>query len=439
MHRSLSRIFALILGVPLLLALLAACGGTGTSGGNPSGGTTTGVIKVATELPVSGGDASSGKPAENGAHMAVDEANAANAIPGYKLEFVAKDDVGASGTHDPTVGAKNVTDLIGDAEVAGIVGPFNSSVAKAEMPIANQAPLALISPANTNQCLTKEGADIGCSGANDIVPTLRPTGRVTYFRIATTDDHQGGVMADYLYKTLNYKNVYVIDDTETYGVGIANAFIKEFQADGGKILGHDSIKSTTDYTGELTKVAARHPDAVYYGGVDSTGGTQIRKQMVTISGLQKTPFAGGDGIQTSAFATTIGTTIGGPAYSTVAAVDATKVPAAADFIKRYEAKYGPLGAYSASGYDAMKILINAIKAAVAAGAKPPTSSSDTDTAKTFRQAVIDQIAKTDYSGITGHQSFDQNGDTTNKTISIYQLANVNGSSGWKYLTAQTLP
>ncbi|HCP74500.1 MAG TPA: branched-chain amino acid ABC transporter substrate-binding protein, partial [Ktedonobacter sp.] len=105
-----------------------------------------------------------------------------------------------------------------------IVGPFNSSVAKAEMPITNQAPLAQISPANTNQCLTKNTAEAGCTGANNLIPTLRPTGKVSYFRIATTDDHQGPAGADYMYKTLNLKKVYVIDDAETYGIGISNAF-----------------------------------------------------------------------------------------------------------------------------------------------------------------------------------------------------------------------
>ncbi len=87
----------------------------------------------------------------------------------------------------------------------------------------------------------------------------------------------------------------------------------------------------------------------------------------------------------------------------------------------------------------MKILLAAIKAAIAGGAKAPTSSSDSATAQTFRQAVIDQVAKTDYTGVTGHQSFDANGDTTNKTVSIYQLATVNGAPGWKYVTAITLP
>ena len=169
--------------------------------------------------------------------MAVDQANANHTIPNVTLVFDPKDDVGPSGLHDPTVGAANVTALISDAEVAGIVGPFNSSVAKAEMPITNQAPIAQISPANTNPCLTKDTAASGCSGANDLIPTLRPTGKVNYFRVATTDDHQGPAGADYCDK-LGYKSVYVINDAETYGIGIANAFVGEWQKLGLKLLGH---------------------------------------------------------------------------------------------------------------------------------------------------------------------------------------------------------
>jgi len=188
------------MGIPLLLAILVACG-SGTTGGTsapaPAGSTT---IKIATDLPTSGKDESSGKPAEDGANLAVMQANQKHTIPGYTLAFVPKDDVGPSGLHDPTVGAANVTALISDALVAGIVGPFNSSVAKAEMPIANQAPIAQISPANTNPCLTKDTDASGCSGKNNLLPTLRPTNKVNYFRIATTDDHQGPAGADYLYK-----------------------------------------------------------------------------------------------------------------------------------------------------------------------------------------------------------------------------------------------
>lgn len=430
------RFFVTSLGVALLLGILSACG----AGTQPTTSTSSVVtIKIATELPVSGQDESSGKPAEDGAHLAVDQANKSNLLPGYNFVFDPQDDVGASGVHDPSVGAKNVTSLIGDAEVAGIVGPFNSSVAQAEMPIANQAPIALISPANTNTCLTQTDPTTGCTGANLLVPKLRPTGNVSYFRIATTDNHQGGVGADFSYKTLNLKTAYVIDDTELYGVGLAYAFDTEFKADGGTVLGHDSIASTTDYSQELTKIAHLKPAVVYFAGLDSTGGINVAKQMSKTPGLTTTPLVGGDGLQTASFAKALGAN-GLPVYSTVAAVDPTQLPSAATFLKQFNSTYGQsaYGAYSAGGYDCAEILLNAIKAAVQSGAKPPTSSSDTDTAKTFRQAVIAAIMKTDYNGVTGHQSFDANGDTTNKTITVYQLAEVSGAAGWKYVTTQTL-
>jgi branched-chain amino acid transport system substrate-binding protein len=435
------RFFATSLGVILLMGILSACGaGTQSNSGNSGNATATVLIKIATDLPASGQDASSGKPAENGAHLAVDQANQQNLIPGYKFVFDPQDDVGASGVHDPSVGAKNITSLIGDSQVAGVVGPFNSSVAEAEMPIANTAPLALISPANTNTCLTQTAPSTGCTGSNQLVSKLRPSGNVTYFRIATTDNHQGGVGADFSYKTLGNKTAYLIDDTELYGVGLANAFIAQYKADGGTILGHDSIASTTDYSQELTKIAHAKPAEIYFAGLDSTGGISIRKQMATTPGLQNTPLVGGDGLQTSSFANAIGTS-GAPVYSTVAAIDATKLPSAASFIQQYNSAYGQkaFGAYSAGGYDCAWILMKAIKAAIAGGAKAPANGSDSDTAKTFRQAVINSIMKTDYSGVTGHQSFDANGDTTNKTVTVYQLGDVNGAAGWKYVTAQTLP
>ncbi|MGH2493702.1 MAG: branched-chain amino acid ABC transporter substrate-binding protein [Ktedonobacteraceae bacterium] len=427
MKKRWSRIFALSMGVPLLLAILAACGSgstTGTGGGNTPTTTGSTTIKIATELPVSGKDESSGKPTENGAHLAVDQANANHTIPGYTLVFDPKDDVGPSGTNDPVVGAANVRSLVGDALVAGIVGPFNSAVAKSEMPITNNAPLAQISPANTNTCLTQEGAAAGCTGANDLVPTLRPTGKVTYFRIATTDSHQGPAGADYLYKTKGYHSVYIIDDATTYGVGIADAFSQEWTTDGGKLLGRSSEPSTTtSYVSLLTQIASKKPDVIYFGGLDSTGGILIRQQMEQVPGLQNLPMGGGDGLVTSTFSKTIGTTGGGPIFGTVATTDVAKAPNAQAFLSAYDSTYGVanLGAYSAAGYDCANILIQAIKTALANGAHTPTSSSDAAGAKAFRQAVINAIQNISFTGVLGAQSFDANGDTTNRVITIYQV------------------
>ncbi len=449
MQRNLTRIFALVMGFSLLLALLAACGAGTTTGTGPSSTTAAGstTIKIATTLPVTGKEVANGKPAENGAHLAVDDANKNHTIPGYTLVFDPRDNVGPAGVHDPAVGAQNVRALIGDALVAAIVGPFNSSDAKAEMPISNPAPIALISPANTNPCLTKEGADVGCTGPTDLVPTLRPTGKVNYFRIATTDDHQGPAGADYLFKTLGYKKVYVIDDAETYGIGIADSFSKEWQTLGGTLLGRKSEPSTTtSYVSLLTTIATTHPDVIYFGGLNSTGGLLIRQQMLQVPGLEKTPIGGGDGIVASDFAKIIPFDKGGPVYGTVATIDAAQVPSAQAFLTEYDNVYGAanLGAYSAAGFDCANIVIQAIKTALANGAHTPQNSGDAAGAKAFRAAVIAAIQGISFDGVLGHQAFDQNGDTTNKVITIYKVgANPPGkpfsTPGWNPVAVVTIP
>jgi len=315
------------------------------------------------------------------------------------------------------------------------------------MPVTNQAPIALISPANTNQCLTKSTPESGCTGSSNLIPTLRPTGKVNYFRIATTDDHQGPAGADYLYKTLKLHNVYVIDDAETYGVGIANTFSKEWQTLGGTVLGRSSEPSTTtSYVSVLTQIAPKHPDVIYFGGLNSTGGDLIRQQMLQVPGLQGTPLAGGDGVVTSDFASSVPMGKGGPTYGTVATIDAAQVPTASTFIQQYNTTYGAsnFGAYSAAGYDCANIMIQAIKAALANGAHTPQNSSDAAGGKAFRQAVINSIQNISFDGVLGYQSFDANGDTTNRVITLYKVGpNPAGkpvsTPGWNPVAAVKLP
>ena len=408
-----------------VVAWLAGCGTGSTSSGVVGNST----IKICTELPVSGADTSAGKPAENGATLAIKQANDKKTIPGYTLVAVHYDDVGPSGTHDGPTGANNIRQAIGDALIAACVGPFNSAVAQAEMPLANFAPLGLISPSNTNPSLTKPS--YGALG------TLRPTNKVTYFRVSTTDDKQGPANADYLFKTLKLTKVYIIDDTEVYGKGIADAFQAEWTSLGGTVLGHVGLDKThTDFKPELTAAAAKGPDVIYYGGTDSDGGTLVRQQMGSVPGLEKTVYAGGDGLQTDSFKTTTGAA-GVGTIVTVASVNPDVLPTAAafksDFTKMFP-NAADYGAYSANAYDAANIEIQAIKAAIAGGARNPKDSSDSTGAKAFRQAVIDQIAKTSYDGVTGHTTFDINGDTTNRVISIYKL----GSDGWDFVTQLTV-
>lgn len=445
MQKRDQRFFALSLTIPLLIMVLSACGAGTTSSAGGSGSSFTGstTLKIATDYPVSGKDTSSGKPAENGAHLAVDQANQQKLVPGITFTFEPKDDVGPSGAHDPSTGQKNVADLIGDALVAGMIGPYNSSVAQAELPEANQAPFPMISPVNTNDCLTQTEPMFECGGANNKLSVYRPTGKVTYFRTATRDQFQGAALADFAYKTKGYKSAYLIDDTETYGVGIATSFSTEWQKLGGTLLGRSSVApTTTSYVNLLTQIATKNPDVIFFGGNDSTGGTLIRQQMLQVLALKNKPLIGGDGLQTSAFATTVGAyksdgSNGGPVFSSVASVNVSALPSAQKFLADYTRAYGAdeIGAYSAGSYDAAMVMIQAIKTVLNKGIKTPANSSDTAQAKVFRQAIIDAIQGTDYNGITGHIAFDRNGDTTSRIISIYTIAdNPNQGGGWKFTT-----
>ncbi|HYM49001.1 MAG TPA: branched-chain amino acid ABC transporter substrate-binding protein [Candidatus Limnocylindrales bacterium] len=396
--------------------VLAACGNGGTSGGTTSKGT----IKIGVDLPESGSEASNGIPTLRGVQFAVQQVGS---VDGFTLQVDNLDDA-VSGVHDPQKGAQNVTSFVNDPTVLGMVGPFNSNVARAEIPITNRAHLVQISPANTNQCLTKNDyiptslsgkPPVSCATAGLPAPSdLRPTGTNNYFRVATTDDLQGPAMADYAYNTLHLTKVGVASDNEVYGKGIADTFTSRFVADGGTVVKRQDFdtKSTNDFRPFLQQAKAGGAQGIYFGGTDSNKACIVRSQESGGILDQSTPFMGGDGIVTqqclndaASFATGM--------YGTVATVDADQVPAAKAtidaFNKQYPNKTTDYGAYTMPAYDCAKILIAAIDRAI----KGNSGNMPT------RQMVLDQMAKTDYNGALGHTAFDSNGDTLNKVITVY--------------------
>ncbi|HEU4784178.1 MAG TPA: ABC transporter substrate-binding protein, partial [Ktedonobacterales bacterium] len=201
---------------------LAACGTSGGGSGNKA-------LKIGTEFPVSGTDAAVTLPAQYGVDLAVQQNK--DLGNGYTLDVVHKNDEGTSGA-DPSIGAANVQQLVADSSVMAIVGPFNSGVAKQEIPVANQSGIVLMSPTNTNPGLTKEEF----AQENGINFTLlHPAGKPGYyFRICGTDDIQGKVDADIaLAAPVSATSAYVVDDNTTYGKGLAKVFTQEFTSKGG--------------------------------------------------------------------------------------------------------------------------------------------------------------------------------------------------------------
>lgn len=396
-------------------ALLSGCSGNSSGQSSQNAGSNSasgGVIKIGVDLPLSGGDASDGVPTANGVKLAVIDANKRHLVPGFTLEASIVDDA-VNGVHSPNQGVKNIQSFYSDSAVLGVVGPFNSNVAKAEIPLSNNLGIALVSPSTTNPDLTKGSAAIALRTTN--------SNAITFFRVCATDDIQGPAGADYAAQVKHLGKAYVLDDNETYGRGVADQWAAEFSKDGGSVLGHDHItKGQQDFHALLTRIASQNPDVLFYGGTTSTGGGLVRKQMPD-GGLGDIAYFGADGIRNDEFLRAAGSAADNT-YATVAAVNADKIPAAKAFLAEYSQEFHqPVGSYSASGYVSAMVLIDAIAAGVKAnGGKLPTR---TDVLNYLRSGKT-------FDSIIGKFSFDANGDSTNKIISIYGVTH----EAWQFLT-----
>jgi branched-chain amino acid transport system substrate-binding protein len=422
-HRRLTPILGAV-----ALSVIAACGtsttsstsssggGGGTGSGSSSSGgaanlaSCSGTITVASDLPTSGGDASIGGGTEKGVKLAVDQANAAKLFGGCTINYIAKDDASAAkGKHDPQQGAQNVQALVANQSVVGVVGPFNSGVAVAELPITNQGGLAQISPSNTDPGLTIAGSDPDID-----TKSLQPSGKVTYYRIISNDVVQAQVMANFAYKEKGLRKLYDIDDQETYGKDLSNYFDKDFQQLGGVIAKRTGLPGDTkDFRGALNEAKGLGVDGLFFGGVAANGSGLIKAQMKDV-GLTAM-FLSGDGTVDPQYFKDAGAAGDGNAFAS-SAPDATNLPTAAKFNSDFNTAYpGALVAYSAYGYDCMNILLDSIKTVLLAnGGQQPADPA------AFRAAVITQIGKEDWKGAIGETKFDQLGDTLNHSFSIYQ-------------------
>jgi branched-chain amino acid transport system substrate-binding protein len=385
--------------------VVSACGGAAPGGGK--------TLKIGITLPLSGSSLASAGPARDGALLAIKDFTAP---AGYTIEASILDHA-VNGTHDPQQGAKDMTSFVADSAVVAVVGPFNSSVAQVQIPISNEAGMLQCSPANTAPGLTKgdDGRQLRASKPDQI----------NYVRVATTDDIQGPAVAQYAFNTLGLKTVAIIDDTETYGKGIADTFQAEWEKLGGTVVGREGApKGTTDYTAILTAFAAQSPEALFYGGVTSTGGGLVRKQMPQ-AGLGEIPYLAGDGIQDGPASVdgsfiNIAGDAAGDSYSSVAAI--AEYPGQAEFNEKYKAAYGvDAGAYSASGYACAQIVLKAIADAAAAGdvTREAVRANATNSATTFDTVL-------------GPIQFDEVGDTNQKIISLYKVDTAAADPTWVF-------
>ena len=374
-----------------------ACGG-----GGGGGGTNKGTIKIGSDLPVC---TVGGQAVSNGVKFAISQKNSAGGVEGFTIAYQSFDDC-RQGAYNADAGVANVRQMLDDNKYLGMIGPYNSAVAKAEIPIAAPKSFVMVSPSNTNPCLTKDIA--GCAYHPQDLRAGNPN---NYWRVVTTDDYQGPAMADYMYKQLNIKNVGILDDSTVFGVGIAGSFEAEFKKLGGTVAKHSEYKKeqTSDFKAILSGFKNAGALGVYVGGTDDQNICIPRKQMKDIG--WDVPFGGGDGIETTdCIEQASGNEVN--IYATSAGADATQVPGAAQSIADFRKAFpgsNDFGGYTMQAYDAANVLMAAIGRAVKDANGMPT-----------RKQVRDEMAKTTgFKGVIGTYDFDKNGDTSLKIVSIY--------------------
>ncbi len=370
-------------------------------------------VTIYSSLPLTGSSAGQTTTIVNAINLALEQKTQGGLVCDGKVQIVytsLDDATAAAGKWDAAKEQENANKAVADASTMVYIGTFNSGAARVSIPILNQAGIVMISPANTADDLTA-GADTA---------KYYPNGTRNYTRVVARDEFQGAFAAKWAAK-LGAKNVYILDDTEIYGKGVADQFEKNAAANGLTVVGRDGIDGKAgDYKALATKIAGTSPDLIYYGGITQNNAGQLLKD-IRAAGITAM-FMGPDGILESAFIEAAGADVAEGVYGTVAGSPRAKLPEAGQkFYTDYKAKFNAEPeAYAIYGYEAASVAIKAISTVC----------------KADRAAILQSVYTTkDFSGALGTWSFDANGDTN----LIAMVGNVVKDGKWTEAPADILP
>jgi branched-chain amino acid transport system substrate-binding protein len=335
-------------------------------------------VLIGVAAPLTGPQAHLGKDVENGARLAIEEANAANILIGgarVKFELVPEDDE-ASGTKATVVAQSFV-----DRKVAAVVGHMNSGASIPASRVYSDAGIAQVSPSATAVAYTAQGF------------------RTTY-RVIANDLQQGKVLGEFAVRQLAAKNIAIIDDRTAYGQGLADEFEKAVKAAGGNIVGREYTNDkATDFRAILTTLRGRKPDLLFFGGMDAQFGPMVEQARTLKLSAQ---LLGGDGAKSAQFIKLAGAAAQGVIASSPG-LPVDKMPGGERFSEKFKAKFGAIQIYAPFAYDATWTIIDAMKAA-----------GSTEPAK-----ILAALSKIDRQGVTGNISFDEKGDIRSGGVTMY--------------------
>jgi branched-chain amino acid transport system substrate-binding protein len=345
-----------------------------------------GTIKIATQSPLSGGQAALGEGIKLGTQLAIEKSKGALEKMGFKVELVPFDDQAK-----PDVGVANAKNIIADKDILAVIGHLNSGVAIPSSEVYKDASLVMISPANTN-------------------PTVTDRGYPNVNRVCGRDDVQGVVGSEFAHGSMKAKSAYIIHDKTTYGQGVAEFFKADAEKKGIKILGFEGTEEKSNFDPIITPLKAKNPDLIYFGGIYEQAAPffkQAREKGV------KAKFLGPDGLDSSDLTKIAGKAVVGMNYTSVAG-PVSVYPQAKQFADEYKKKFGKNPEpFAAQAYDATAIALKGIEAA-AKGGKVPS-----------REDVSKEVRKVKHTGITGAVEFDDKGDPKKALYFVLQVANDN--------------
>lgn len=357
-------------------------------------------VKIVSSLPMTGSSLGQTQTIVNGIKQALDETDSKVCNGNVQIDYEVMDDAtAAAGKWEPAQETANANKAVADGAVVAYIGTFNSGAAKLSIPILNQANIVMVSPANTYPGLTKPG--MGEPNEPDI---YYPNGDRNYARVVPTDDLQGTAAANWA-KSLGVKRVYILDDQELYGKGIADIFEATAKKQGIEVLGHEGIDpKAADYKALMTKIKGLGPDLIYFGGITQNNLGQIIKDARNVGMTNdKVKIMGPDGTFEQALIDAAGQDAEGY-YATFGGVPGQELTGAGKtWYDSYKQKYGAEPeAYAAYGYESAKVVIDAIN----------------KVCKNDRAAIRDAVLGTkNFNGVLGTWSFDANGDTSLTTMS----------------------
>ena len=347
-------------------------------------------IRIATALVINGPDSSLGLDAQYGAQVAHEERSE---VAGHPVELDFNDD-GCSAEGGTTVAQA----LASDTTIAAVIGTSCSSAGVPASEILSGAGILLLSPSATAPGLTL------------------PDARQPFFlRTAHNDEIQGAAMADFAFNVLGVTTAATIHDGGPYTEQLQQVFQDAFVELGGEITGTEAVDpEATDVSGQLTALAAGEPEFLFFPIFIQAGG-QVARQVAETEGLEDTILAGADGLLSPAFIeaagaeNTEGMYLSGPQADFGDRYQNEFLPAYSDVSGEEE----PIAAFHAHSYDAYNIIADAIEA---------VGIEEDGTLYIPRTALRDEVAGlSDYDGLTGTLTCNENGDCANSTITVREV------------------